>query len=114
MSASHFAPAACSRLIVKIGSALLVDPYGKVRREWLEGVVADLAARHRAGQQIAVVSSGAIALGARRLGRARRLEHAIEPHDPPGQSPVVAAKRRSESFVDIVVTIHTPIVNVHP
>lgn len=71
MSASHFAPAACSRLIVKIGSALLVDPDGKVRREWLEGVVADLAARHRAGQQIAVVSSGAIALGARRLGLAK-------------------------------------------
>jgi glutamate 5-kinase len=71
MSASHFAPAACSRLVVKIGSALLVDPDGKVRRDWLEGVVADLATRHRAGQQIAVVSSGAIALGARRLGLAK-------------------------------------------
>ena len=71
MSASHFAPVACSRLVVKIGSALLVDPDGKVRRDWLEGVVADLAVRHRAGQQIAVVSSGAIALGARRLGLAK-------------------------------------------
>jgi glutamate 5-kinase len=66
-----FAPAACPRLIVKIGSALLVDPEGGVRREWLAGVARDIAERVRAGQQVAVVSSGAIALGARRLGLAR-------------------------------------------
>jgi glutamate 5-kinase len=63
-----FLPAACPRLIVKIGSALLVDPDGAVRRDWLTGIAADIAERSRAGQQIAVVSSGAIALGARRLG----------------------------------------------
>jgi glutamate 5-kinase len=63
-----FPPPTCPRLIVKIGSALLVDPDGGVRRAWLEGIAADIAARHEAGQQIAVVSSGAIALGARRLG----------------------------------------------
>ncbi len=57
----------CPRLIVKIGSALLVDPDGSVRRAWLEGIAADIAERTREGQQIAVVSSGAIALGARRL-----------------------------------------------
>ncbi len=68
MPATRFTPAACPRLVVKIGSALLVDGAGRVRREWLAGVVADIAARHRAGQRIAVVSSGAIALGARRLG----------------------------------------------
>ena len=65
---ARFTPAACPRLIVKIGSALLVDPSGAIRREWLAGVVADIAERVRAGQQIAIVSSGAIALGARRLG----------------------------------------------
>ncbi len=63
-----FPPPACPRLIVKIGSALLVDPAGGVRRAWLAGIAADIAARVRDGQQIAVVSSGAIALGARRLG----------------------------------------------
>ena len=57
--------------MVKIGSALLVDPDGTVRHTWLQGIAADLAARVRAGQQIAVVSSGAIALGARRLGLAK-------------------------------------------
>lgn len=65
------APERCARLVVKVGSALLVDPDGRVRREWLAGLVADLAARAAAGQQIVVVSSGAIALGARRLGLAK-------------------------------------------
>jgi glutamate 5-kinase len=62
-----FSPATTPRLIVKVGSALLVAADGTVRREWLQSLVADIAARRRAGQAIAVVSSGAIALGARRL-----------------------------------------------
>lgn len=66
-----FPPASCPRFVVKIGSALLVDPDGGVRRAWLEGIAADLAERTAAGQQVAIVSSGAIALGARRLGLSR-------------------------------------------
>lgn len=71
MPASRFAPAACRRVVVKIGSALLVDPAGQVRRAWLAGVVADIADRIAAGQNVIVVSSGAVALGARRLGLAK-------------------------------------------
>jgi len=67
-SLSGFPPALIRRLVVKIGSALLVDPDGAIRADWLGAVVDDLAARAAAGQQIIVVSSGAIALGARRLG----------------------------------------------
>lgn len=63
-----FPPSACPRLIVKIGSALLVDADGAVRRDWLEAITTDIATRVEDGQQLAVVSSGAIALGARRLG----------------------------------------------
>ena len=63
-----FSPDRCPRLVVKIGSALLVDAAGAVRRAWLAGMVADVAQRIAAGQQVAIVSSGAIALGARRLG----------------------------------------------
>lgn len=59
---------AVERLVVKVGSALLVDGDGTVRRAWLETLVADIAARHAKGLQIIIVSSGAIALGARRLG----------------------------------------------
>lgn len=58
----------CPVLVVKVGSALLVAPDGTVRREWLASLVDDLAARIAAGQRIVIVSSGAIALGARRLG----------------------------------------------
>ncbi len=68
---SLFAPLACHRIVVKVGSALLVAPDGSVRRDWLATLVADIAERIAAGQQIAIVSSGAIALGARRLGLAK-------------------------------------------
>lgn len=62
-----FPAASCPRLVVKVGSALLVSADGAVLRDWLMTLVADIAARVAAGQQVAVVSSGAIALGARRL-----------------------------------------------
>ena len=63
-----FLPTSCPLLVVKIGSSLLVQPDGSVRRQWLETLVADISARHKAGQRIVIVTSGAIALGARRLG----------------------------------------------
>jgi glutamate 5-kinase len=61
------AVAAGDRIIVKVGSSLLVDGAGEVRRDWLKTLVADIAARIASGQPVALVSSGAIALGARRL-----------------------------------------------
>jgi glutamate 5-kinase len=60
-------PAACPCLLVKVGSSLLVGPQG-VRRAWLEGLVAEIAAARQRGQSVIVVTSGAIALGAARLG----------------------------------------------
>ena len=59
--------AACPRLVVKVGSSLLVGSEG-VRRDWLQGLVAELAAARSRGQDVIVVSSGAIALGASKLG----------------------------------------------
>jgi glutamate 5-kinase len=57
------------RLVVKIGSALLVDETsGHIRREWLATLAADVAARRAAGQEVLIVSSGAIAVGRRHLG----------------------------------------------
>ncbi len=61
-------PSPTQRVIVKVGSSLLIDPSGKVRRAWLETLVADITERRAQGQEIIIVSSGAIALGARRLG----------------------------------------------
>ena len=59
------------RVVVKIGSALLVDAAtGRLNRAWLETLAADLAALRKGGQEIILVSSGAIALGRRQLGLA--------------------------------------------
>jgi len=57
------------RIIVKIGSALLVDPErGTLHRRWLDALADDLAACRKRGQEVVVVSSGAIAVGRRHLG----------------------------------------------
>ncbi len=64
----RFCPGQCRRLVIKIGSSLLVDEAGDVRRDWLAGVIFEIAERRAAGQEIVIVSSGSIALGARRLG----------------------------------------------
>ncbi len=59
-------PMLCPRLVIKVGSALLVDDAG-ARRGWLAALVGEIAAARARGQQVIVVSSGAIALGARTL-----------------------------------------------
>lgn len=57
------------RIVFKVGSALLVDDdTGAADRAWLEAFCADAAALRAAGKQVLVVSSGAVALGRRRLG----------------------------------------------
>ncbi len=61
---------AARRIVVKIGSALLVGG-GQAREAWLTRMAGDLAALRGAGAQVIVVSSGAIALGAARLGLAK-------------------------------------------
>jgi glutamate 5-kinase len=56
------------RVVVKVGSALLVDgDKGRLNRGWLEGLAADVAEFRKRGQDIILVSSGAIALGRRHL-----------------------------------------------
>ena len=61
------------RLVVKIGSALVVDPQaGAPRAAWLAGVAEDIAAARARGTEVIVVSSGAIALARRVLGLTRK------------------------------------------
>ena len=61
--------AAARRLIVKIGSSLLVDEAsGEIRRDWLSGLCDDIAFCKRRGQEVLVVSSGAVAVGRNHLG----------------------------------------------
>ena len=60
------------RLVVKIGSALLVEEDGEIRRPWLDALVADVARCRARGQELILVSSGAVAVGGRHLGLAGR------------------------------------------
>jgi glutamate 5-kinase len=52
------------RIVVKVGSSLLVDATaGRLNESWLASLIADLAPLHRDNRDVIVVSSGAIALG---------------------------------------------------
>src|SRR4051794_40207094 len=68
-SAAPASIAAARRLIVKIGSALLVDEAsGDIRHAWLAALMEDVARCRSRGQEVLIVSSGAIAVGRRHLG----------------------------------------------
>ncbi|MBT4888284.1 MAG: glutamate 5-kinase [Rhodospirillales bacterium] len=58
----------CKRIVIKIGSALLVDATrGTVHRSWLKALAEDIARCRKRGQEVVIVSSGAIAIGRRHL-----------------------------------------------
>ena len=59
-------------VVVKLGSTLVVDANGRVRRSLLRARAAEVGKIVRSGEPVCVVSSGAIALGLPRLGLARR------------------------------------------
>lgn len=63
------------RIVIKIGSALIAEN-GVARQAWLDQLARDIAERRHTGQDIIIVSSGAIALGRNQLGseRPRKLE----------------------------------------
>ena len=59
-------------LVVKLGSSLVVDAQGRPRRSLLRGRAEEIAGIVASGTPVCVVSSGAIALGMRRVGLTRR------------------------------------------
>jgi glutamate 5-kinase len=52
-------------VVVKLGSSIVADDAGELRVEVLESVCGEVAARHRAGDEVVIVTSGAIARGMR-------------------------------------------------
>ena len=55
-------------VVIKIGSALIVDPAtGKARADWMRDLAADVASLRAAGTQVVLISSGSIALGRQHL-----------------------------------------------
>jgi glutamate 5-kinase len=91
------------RIVIKVGSALVVDQgSGLADHAWLAAIAADIARMRKRGQQVLLVSSGSVALGRQRLGLGKRTvtlpekqaaaaagqsrlmrawEEAFEPHD---------------------------------
>ena len=63
MPAKRKKPSACKRIVIKIGSALLVDRKSGLKKAWLDAVCEDIAQLRKAGVEVLVVSSGAIAMG---------------------------------------------------
>ncbi len=61
------------RIVVKIGSSLLVGADGQLARAWLAALADDVVEAQKAGQRVLIVSSGAIALGRRVLNLSRTL-----------------------------------------
>jgi glutamate 5-kinase len=56
------------RIVIKVGSSLLVDDeHGTIHREWLAALAEDVAQLRARGQEVLIVSSGAIAVGRRHL-----------------------------------------------
>ena len=56
------------KIVIKIGSSILIDEKGKVKKTWLKEFTKDIKYLIRKKKQIVIVSSGAIAIGCQYLG----------------------------------------------
>ncbi len=57
------------RLVIKIGSSLLVEPHAGLREAWLTSLAADLGEMRSQGDEVIIVTSGAIAMGRAALAK---------------------------------------------
>jgi glutamate 5-kinase len=56
------------RIVIKVGSSLLIDADDHIRKSWIATLAEDIAALKKEGRQVIIVTSGAVALGRRALG----------------------------------------------
>ena len=90
-------------LVIKIGSSLLIDADDRLDRGWLDALADDIAALRADGRQVIVVSSGAVALGARSLGidRGRARLESLQACAAAGQVQLVHAYQEALGRHDI-------------
>ncbi len=55
------------KIVIKIGSSLLVDKNNKVRKKWLSSFAKDIKKLKSKNKKVIIVSSGAIALGCKKI-----------------------------------------------
>jgi glutamate 5-kinase len=97
------------RVVVKVGSALLVDQQsGRLNRTWLEALAQDLRRMRRRGQQVILVSSGAIALGRRQLG----LPKGTLPLEQKQAAAAVGQIRLAHAYKELLEDEHTAVAQV--
>ena len=91
------------RLIIKIGSSLLIDTDNRLNRNWLDDLAKDIAALRDRGHQVLIVSSGAVGIGSHVLGinlRRARLEE-LQAAAAAGQVQLVHAYQEALGKYDI-------------
>jgi glutamate 5-kinase len=94
------------RLIVKIGSALLIDPAtGRMRTAWMDGVADDVAALRARGVEVLVVTSGAVAAGREHLGLVGRPLRLEEKQAAAATGQIRLAHAWQESFARHAITV---------
>lgn len=85
-------------VVVKVGSALLVDSErGTLRRSWMQSLCADVVSMRREGKNVILVSSGAIALGRRAL----KLRHGPLRLEESQAAAAAGQVRLAEAYADI-------------
>lgn len=100
IAAQRQAFAHCSRIVVKVGSSLLIDSEAAaLRGEWLESLCHDVADRISAGTQVVLVSSGAVALGAKTLAIDPRRAQLNESQAAAAAGQIELAHRYRETFL---------------
>lgn len=86
------------RIVIKIGSALLVDRVSGLKRDWLNSLCADVDMLRKAGCEVLLVSSGAIALGRGQLGLPQRVLKLEESQASAATGQILLARAYSEAL----------------
>lgn len=93
------------RLVVKIGSALLVEDDGRLRKAWLDALADDIAWLKDRGVEVIIVSSGAIAVGRTHLGLPRRKLKLEEKQAAAATGQIRLAHAYQETLARHVITV---------
>ena len=65
-------------IVIKIGSSLLIDDSKKIRKKWLSEFAKDIQELIKKNKKIIIVSSGAIAIGCKKLNLSKKTSNLIK------------------------------------
>ena len=100
------------RLVIKIGSALLADDDGNLHTQWIDALVADAVELRRAGTEIIIVSSGAIAVGRRILGLARGPRNRVLRLEESQAAAATGQVRLAHAWQDALARYEVPVAQI--